>query len=82
MDSATTFFAWRALAADTSPSGLRKGLNSIVALTAWAIWKHRNAVIFNGLHPSTDDLVLSIQDDARLWAKAGAKGLAAIIHVT
>ena len=82
MDVATTFFAWWALASATSPSGLRKGLNSIVTLTVWAIWKHRNAVIFDGLHPSTDDLVLSIQDDARLWDKAGAKGLAAIIAVT
>ena len=82
MDGATTFFAWWALASATSPSGLHKGLNSIVALTAWAIWKHRNAAIFDGVQPSTDDLVVSIQDDARLWAKAGAKGLASIIPVT
>lgn len=82
MDSATSFFAWWSIAVETSPSCLRKGLNSIVALTAWAIWKHRNAAVFDGLRPSTDDLVLSIKDDARLWAKAGAKGLATILPVT
>lgn len=30
---------------------LHKGLNSIVALTAWAIWKHHNTTIFDGIYP-------------------------------
>ena len=82
MDSATVYFAWWSMVVEDSPSCLQKGLNSIVGLTAWAIWKHRDAVIFEGRHPSTDDLVLSVKDDARLWANAGAKGLAVIIPVT
>lgn len=82
MDGRTSFFEWWSEAAETSPGCLRKGLNSIVALTAWAIWKHHNAAIFDGLRPSTADLVLSIKDDARLWAKAGAKGLASLLPVT
>jgi len=34
------------------PAGLRKGANSLVSLVAWSIWKHRNAIIFDGLVPS------------------------------
>uniref|UniRef100_A0A453HE53 Reverse transcriptase zinc-binding domain-containing protein n=1 Tax=Aegilops tauschii subsp. strangulata TaxID=200361 RepID=A0A453HE53_AEGTS len=82
MDSDTVFFTWWSKVVDESPCCLRKGLNSIVALTAWSIWKHRNAAIFENRRPSTEDLILSIKDDARLWAKAGARGLAAIIPVT
>ena len=82
MDGDTTFFTWWSKAVDESSGCLRKGLNSIMALSAWSIWKHRNAVIFENRCPSTEDLIRSIKDDARLWAKAGARGLAAIIPVT
>ena len=31
---------------------LRKGLNSLVILGAWRIWRHRNMCVFNGSSPS------------------------------
>jgi hypothetical protein len=34
-------------------SGLkRKGLDSLLILGAWMIWKHRNRVVFDGVTPS------------------------------
>ena len=56
--------------------------STFLLLCCWQLWKHRNAVIFENRCPSTEDLIRSIKDDARLWAKAGARGLAAIIPVT
>ena len=82
MLGSTSFFDWWLRAAAASPGGLRRGLNSINTLTAWEIWKHRNAAIFDGVRPSTDELVQLIKDEARRWAKAGDKGLDRIIPVT
>jgi len=31
---------------------LRKGLNSLVILGSWSIWRHRNSCVFNGSSPS------------------------------
>ena len=42
---------WRKV--DNSASGdLRKGLNSLVILGAWSIWRHRNDCVFNGATPN------------------------------
>lgn len=44
-------------------------------LTAWWIWKHRNAIIFDNANPSVTALLDTIKAEARLWATAGARGL-------
>ena len=75
----TTFADWWMDACTSSPSALRKGLCSIIALTAWAIWRHRNGCVFDQRQPSIATLLQSIQEDARLWASAGANGLANLI---
>jgi hypothetical protein len=41
------FAEWWPLVVQTTPRQLRKGTSSIIMLTAWWIWKHRNVVIFN-----------------------------------
>lgn len=76
-----SFFPWWSATLDASRPSLRKGLNSLIALTAWSIWKHRNAALFDNLRPSTDELVHTIKDEARLWARAGANGLASVIPI-
>jgi hypothetical protein len=35
---------------------LRKGTLSVIMLTTWWIWKHRNAVVFNRALPNTASL--------------------------
>jgi hypothetical protein len=44
-------------------------------LTAWWIWKHRNAVVFDNVRPSVTTLFNDIVTEARLWADAGARGV-------
>ena len=40
-------------------------------LGMWMIWKQRNDVIFNGERPSVPRTIQRIQEEGRLWAKAG-----------
>ncbi|KAE8786586.1 Importin subunit alpha-1b [Hordeum vulgare] len=75
----TPFQIWWTSCLDRSPAPVRKGLSSLIILTAWWLWKHRNACIFDRATPSLTLVSDTIKDEARLWAKAGAKGLLNII---
>jgi hypothetical protein len=35
----------------------RKGLNSIIILVTWEIWKHRNTWVFEGRRPSVPAVI-------------------------
>ena len=54
---------------------MRKGLNPLVILGAWSVWKHRNDCIFNGAVPNVTIVLSLAMDEARLWRLAGARGL-------
>jgi hypothetical protein len=54
---------------------VRKGLNSIVILGAWTIWKHRNWCVFNGAAPSLAACLAHAEDERRIWELASAKGI-------
>jgi hypothetical protein len=69
------FAEWWSLAVRTAPRQLRKGTSSVIMLTAWWIWKHRNAVVFDNVRPSVTTLFNDIVTEARLWADAGARGV-------
>jgi hypothetical protein len=32
---------------------VRKGLNTLIILGAWMLWKHRNRCVFDGVAPSS-----------------------------
>ena len=53
----------------------RKGLNTLITLGAWIIWRHRNDCVFNGATPRLDTVLLLAKEEAELWCLAGAKGL-------
>lgn len=81
-DVQTTFFDWWLEWPAVAPPQQRKGFASLVIITAWFIWKHRNAAIFDGLQPSNSHLLSTIKDEAMRWARDGVKGLDRIIPVT
>jgi len=54
---------------------LRKGLNSLVILGAWSIWRHRNDCVFNGAAPNVHMVLALAGDEAHCWSLAGAKGI-------
>jgi hypothetical protein len=54
---------------------LRAGLNSLVTLGSWTVWRHRNDCVFNGASPRIATALALAKDEAQLWGSAGAKGL-------
>ena len=53
----------------------RKGINSLVILGAWTLWRHRNSCVFDGAAPSVAGALAVAEDDRRSWSLAGARGL-------
>ncbi|GJN12867.1 hypothetical protein PR202_ga31184 [Eleusine coracana subsp. coracana] len=54
----------------------KKGVNSLIILGAWMIWKQRNDVVFNGASPNVQRTLSLIVDEVHLWSLAGAQELA------
>jgi hypothetical protein len=50
------FLCWRR-AVRAAPKEHRKGLNSIIILVTWEIWKHRNTWVFEGRRPSVPAVI-------------------------
>jgi hypothetical protein len=65
------FTAWWASALGATPRALRKGTSSMILLTTWWIWKHRNAAVFDNTRPSVASLLAMIKVEAREWAETG-----------
>jgi hypothetical protein len=62
------FAEWWSLVVRTAPRQLRKGTSSIIMLTAWRIWKHRNAAVFDSARPSVTSL---FNDIVAVWPRRG-----------
>jgi hypothetical protein len=52
---------------------MQKGLNSIVILGAWTLWKHRNDCLFKGKPPRLAAALSMAGSDLWYWGRAGAK---------
>jgi hypothetical protein len=60
------------------PNQIRGGLNSLILLVLWHLWKHRNACVFEGMSPSVPRIILDISKDIDMWCMACAKGLSSL----
>nr|TKW04463.1 hypothetical protein SEVIR_7G110800v2 [Setaria viridis] len=59
----------------SAPKEIRKGLNSLIILVSWEVWKHRNSCIFENARPSTSLLLQTVADECSVWGMAGATKL-------
>ncbi|RCV06200.1 hypothetical protein SETIT_1G144200v2 [Setaria italica] len=57
------------------PKELRKGLNSLIILVAWDLWKHRNACVFEWAGPNVQVVLQIVANGSRLWCMACASAL-------
>jgi hypothetical protein len=53
----------------------KKGLDSLIILGAWILWKHRNKCVFYGCSPSVTMSLRVVDKERAKWEIAGAKGL-------
>jgi hypothetical protein len=81
-DQEETLFEWWRKAKQGTPKLMRKGLRSITLMIPWMIWKHHNDCVFQGTQPSLSLLISHIKEEAKIWARAGAKGLRVILPTT
>jgi len=69
------FSGWWRKTIAAAPKEARKGLNSLIILVAWELWKHCNACVFEKKRPSIQDVLRSVSLEGGLWGLAGASKL-------
>jgi len=67
------FSSWWCKTIKDVPKEIRKGLNSLIILVAWELWKHRNACVFEGASPCVQRVLAVVTEECMLWCWAGAK---------
>lgn len=67
------FVVWWAKVICMISKEYRKGANSLIILTVWLLWKHRNTCVFNGYSPCVSKFFRQFKDDYMLWCLTGAK---------
>ena len=72
-------FDWWQQARNTFSKVVGRGFNSLVMLEAWILWKERNDIVFNGVPPRLDRVLLRAQEEADHWMLAGAKSLRGLV---
>ena len=72
----TSFEDWCIKIDKLAPTVFRKGINSLIILGAWMIWKQRNDCVFNGVSTNVQRILTHIEEEAHLWCLAGARELA------
>jgi hypothetical protein len=71
----SSFSAWWCNTIRAVPKDIRKGLNSLIILVAWEVWKHCNSCVFEGARPSIQILLQTVANESSLWWMAGASKL-------
>jgi hypothetical protein len=74
--SDSTLESWWSAARELVCRKDRVGSDTMVILTAWRLWKQRNARVFNNAAQqfSTQQLVLRIKEEFSLWKLARGRG--------
>jgi hypothetical protein len=54
---------------------LKKGTNTLIILSSWTIWNHRNRCVFEKEAPSLTRALVMAVEERKLWVLEGAKGL-------
>jgi hypothetical protein len=70
---------WWLYARKMVPKPFRQGLDSLVFLIGWMLWKEWNARTFGVVATATPFLVVAMQQEASLWASTGNKHLQVLL---
>jgi hypothetical protein len=61
------FLGWWRKTNAATPKEFRKGLNSLIILMAWELWKHSNAWVFEEMRPSVQGIIVFINLEGGLF---------------
>ena len=75
----THFLGWWRRSTAAIPKEARKGLNSLIILVSWEIWKHRNICVFDNKRPSVQEVLRAINAEGGLWCSAEASKLQELV---
>jgi hypothetical protein len=78
--SKTSFFDWWNRAATLVDQPLKKGLNSLIILGAWTLWRHHNDCVFNAASPRLSAVMAMAREEAWKWRLAGANGVTLLVN--
>jgi hypothetical protein len=53
----------------------KKGLNSLIILGAWTLWKYHNRCVFDGVSPNLAVALSQAEEERVVWELVGAKGI-------
>ncbi|CAL5002947.1 unnamed protein product [Urochloa decumbens] len=70
--SVIRFTGWWRKTVAAAPKEVRKGINSLIILVAWELWKHRNSCVFDNQRPNIQDVLWSVNTEGSIWCMAGA----------
>ena len=73
--SDTSLDEWWSRAERVVTGDVKKGLNSIIILGSWIIWRHHDDCVFNGAAPNTRAALALAMEEVEWWSLEGAKGL-------
>jgi hypothetical protein len=73
--AASSFLGWWEKAAGAVRGLIKKGLNSLIILGAWAIWNHRNRCVFDGWNSNITLILSWAKEEMHRWEITGAKGI-------
>jgi hypothetical protein len=71
----SSFLEWWEEASETVNGLTKKGLDSLIILGAWSVWKHRNRCVFDNGSPNLSLILRQADEERSRWEVAGAKGL-------
>ena len=73
------FIDWWAGASSRFSGQVEKGVNSIIILGSWLVWKHRNYYVFDGGTPNLSRVMTAFREEVQLWSIARARGVSYLL---
>jgi hypothetical protein len=70
-----SFSCWWCCTIKSVQKNKGKGLNTLIILVAWELWKHQNACVFEGARPNIEVLLQSVANESTMWCLAGSSKL-------
>jgi hypothetical protein len=74
-----SFMEWWHRIDEKSLGSVQKGLNSLIILGAWTLWKHHNRCVFDDIAPSLAATISQVEEEKMTWELAGAMGISFLV---